>query len=113
MSDASPIQLTIGGHEFSLVPLAEATFAERAAVYVIVVGSEATGWRIVDVGHPGSYGSGINARARRESWPALAGGEPTWVGTVPMPATRHSERERDDLEMLIATRLMKPAPPAR
>ncbi len=94
----TPVTLTISGHSFYCVPLAQADFSDLAAVYVILCVKPDKSWTVLDVGQTGVLGSRIDSHDRRECWTKNCATKNIWVCVYSMPSTKYSPQDRRDLE---------------
>jgi hypothetical protein len=62
---AQTANVTIGGYPFVCVSLANADFADIAAIYVILCVAKDRSWRVLDVGQTGELGDRIDSHDRR------------------------------------------------
>lgn len=95
---SGPVSVTIGGTAFACVRLADADFADAAAVYVILCVAADGSWKVLDVGQSGEVGSRIDQHDRRGCWARNCPGGNIWVCVYPMPANRFSKQDRERFE---------------
>ncbi len=92
------VAVTIGGRSFSCVPLAEANFADVAAIYVIICVNPDKSWRVLDIGQTGELGTRIDSHDRRLCWNTKCETNNIWVCVHPMPSSIYSAADRRALE---------------
>ena len=94
----TPVTVNISGYLFSCVPLAEASFAEVAAVYVILCVSEGGSWRLLDVGQTGELGERFDSHERKQCWEANCPNHNLWACVHLMPSSQYAKEDRLKLE---------------
>ena len=98
--------LTIEGAPFACVRLAEADFADVAAVYVVICVASGGSWKALDVGQSGSVGSRIDAHDRKDCWRRNCPSGNIWVCVHRMPSS--STQQREELERSLRRSLNPP-----
>jgi hypothetical protein len=88
---------------FVCVPLAEANFADRAAIYVIICVAADKTWTVLDVGQSGEVGSRIDAHDRGECWKRNCPSGNIWVCVHRMPTSTFTKEQRLARESAIRT----------
>jgi hypothetical protein len=92
------VAVPIGGRSFSCSSLAQADFANIAAIYVILCVKPDKSWKVLDVGQTGELGSRIDSHDRRECWVKNCETKNIWVCVYHMPSGTYSPEDRRALE---------------
>jgi len=105
---AEAVTVPIGGREFSCVGLADADFADVAAVYVILCVGEGGTWTVLDVGQSGEVGSRIDAHDRRSCWVRNCTSGNIWVCVYRMPSNQYTKEDRLRFEQALRAQYNPP-----
>jgi len=97
--------ITIGRYPFICVPLAQADFADVAAIYAIICVAQDGSWTTLDVGQSGQVGSRIDDHDRRSCWERKCLNRNIWVCVYRMPSAQYTKQEREQLESALRTQL--------
>jgi len=97
--------VTIEGYPFICVPLAEADFADVAAIYVILCVAQDGNWTVLDVGQSGQVGSRIDDHDRKDCWDRNCPSKNIWVCVYRMPNTQYTRQQREQLEAALRLKL--------
>lgn len=103
-----PTNVTIGGLPFTCVPLAQADFADVAAIYVTLCVAKDGSSTVLDVGQSGELGSRIASHDRRACWERNCPNQNIWVCAYSMPTQHYSKQQRADLESTLRARFQPP-----
>lgn len=95
---ADTANVTIGGLSFACVRLANADFADVAAIYVILCVDQNGGWTVLDVGQSGELGTRIDSHDRQGCWSRNCPSGNIWVCVYCMPSNKYTKEDRMRLE---------------
>jgi hypothetical protein len=93
-----PVNLKIGSYPFACYPLANASFINIAAVYVILCVGQTGSWTVLDVGQSGELGERIDNHSRKDSWFQHCANKNIWVCVYPAPISQYTKEQRVALE---------------
>jgi len=101
--NSKSVNLTIEGYPFISVPLSDADFNDKAAIYVIICVAQNGSWKTLDVGQSGKLGSRIDSHDRKDSW--LKRCQNIWVCVYQMPSNKYTKEERLRVEKILRQKL--------
>jgi hypothetical protein len=90
------------------VPLNQASFADRAAVYVILCVAQGGNSTVLDVGQSGEVGSRVDDHDRRSCWIKECPSGNIWVCVHLMPSDRYTKEDRLALERTLRQQYQPP-----
>ena len=95
---ADTANVTIGGLPFVCVRLANADFADVAAIYVILCVAQDGNWTVLDVGQSGELGTRIDSHDSQGCWSRNCPSGNIWVCVYHMPSNKYTKEDRMKLE---------------
>lgn len=105
---ADSANVTIGGYSFICVRLADADFADIAAIYVVLCVDQNSQWTVLDVGQSGELGSRIDSHDRRGCWSRNCPSGNIWVCVYRMPSNQYTKEDRLRVEKSLRSQFNPP-----
>ncbi len=102
------VNVNIGGYPFVCYLLANASFIDIAAVYVVLCVAQDGSWTVLDVGQSGELGGRIENHPRRDCWLRCCPTGNIWVCVHQTPTNQVTKEQRLALESTLRKRYNPP-----